>query len=72
MRNDNSIAASATTTGNRTVNIGGNNYTGNLSVDAVFDDFAPYAGSAGEQAGAAAGDSTSTSAPSTSATPNSK
>jgi len=43
MLNDNSIAASATTR-NRTVNIGGNNYTGNLSVDAVFDDFAPYAG----------------------------
>jgi len=43
MLNDNSIAASATTR-NRTVNIGSNNYTGNLSVDAVFDDFAPYAG----------------------------
>lgn len=44
MLNDNSIAASAMTTGNRTVNIGGTEYMGSLSVDAVFDDFSPYAG----------------------------
>jgi len=44
MMNDNSIAASAMTTGNRTVNIGGRDYAGSLSVDAVFDDFSPYAG----------------------------
>lgn len=44
MLNDNSIAASAMTTGSRTVNIGGNDYMGSLSVDAVFDDFSPYAG----------------------------
>ena len=44
MMNDNSIAASAMTTGDRTVNIGGRDYAGSLSVDAVFDDFSPYAG----------------------------
>lgn len=44
MLNDNSIAASAMTTGSRTVNIGGTPYMGSLSVDAVFDDFSPYAG----------------------------
>jgi len=44
MMNDNSIAASAMTTGNRMVNIGGRDYAGSLSVDAVFDDFSPYAG----------------------------
>lgn len=43
MLNDNSIAASAMTT-NRTVNIGSREYMGSLSVDAVFDDFSPYAG----------------------------